>query len=151
MSDWLSFEESVARVRLRMGLIVATAPQELLIPALRAGLVETHQGPSDPIAQVTNSWIVSVSSLNAWIDGLLGIGPKVVRAPPPSQQQEVALSAQQAAAARAVEELWGGKVPAGLTVDRRDEEIREFARKHKIAVPSERTIRRYFVARLGRS
>jgi hypothetical protein len=157
MSDWIMLDEALIRVRVRLGLIVATAPRELLIRAIRGGLVETHQGPEDPIAQATDSWIISAASLNAWIDGMLGIGPTVAaKAELKQAEPPKAASAQQAAAHRAVQELWEGSVPAGLTVDKRNAQIQQFARERGLAPPSDKTLQRFFnplskVARVGRS
>ncbi|PAP96628.1 hypothetical protein CIT31_02540 [Mesorhizobium wenxiniae] len=53
-------------------------------------------------------------------------------------------SSQREAIDRAVKELWDGQPPQGLTVERRDERIQQFAKTHELSVPSSRTIRRHF-------
>lgn len=167
MSDLISFQEAVVHVQARLNI---PDPSAALWDAIKhrrvkAGFPGDHDDDSDaaawsdyhlntraanmPLADRNAMTVVDQESLIAWIDNLRGVGPKVAVSKPDEQQE--ASSAQQAAAARAVRELWGGAVPAGLTNTRRDEEIQAFARKHSLAVPSERTIRRFFVARLGRS
>lgn len=53
-------------------------------------------------------------------------------------------SAQRASIERALKELWGGQVPEGLVVDKRNAAIQDFARSHSIAVPSKKTLQRHF-------
>lgn len=52
-------------------------------------------------------------------------------------------SSQRETIDRAIKELWGGHPPQGLTVERRDERIRQFAQANGLSVPSPRTIRRH--------
>lgn len=56
-------------------------------------------------------------------------------------------SSQRGAVDRAMAELWGGQLPQGLTVERRDEAIRTFAKDNGLSTPSSRTIRRHLQAR----
>lgn len=160
MSERISRTQAIVRIMLATNLARADAaewlddefPTPLPERPVHRDAVNRYAGgltyvdlEADPrMAAVYRSDDIDLSDLEDALADLLG--PRSSGGPEtnPPKAEKTEKSAQRAATARAVRDLWDGVVPDGLTVERRDELIIDFARKNALAVPSERTIRRYF-------
>ncbi|MER8689361.1 hypothetical protein [Mesorhizobium sp. M1136] len=58
-------------------------------------------------------------------------------------------TSQQGAIERAVDEIFEGKWPVGLSPNKRNHQIQQFAKDHGLSIPSPRTIRRYEETKTG--
>lgn len=89
---------------------------------------------------------VSYTDVRVSRAALLDIWPPEEEATATIVQMPADTSAQRAAIAEAVKALWNNKIPRGITNQKRDDAIIKFAGDKGLAVPSERTIRRFFSA-----
>lgn len=162
MSEWCSEAEAIARAEIRFPGVPSIAAAALaairggeikkrgggerirrhaldFVPVLNPG--QNYEGLIDDYGRSileTSPIEINVRDLEAWLARMAGSIPDA------TIELASEKSAQWAATARGVHELWNGTVPAGLTNGRRDEAIQTFAKEHALAVPSARTIRRFF-------
>ncbi len=157
--------------RLSNGVIVASPPNDWATEWAYSRFTECQMNPAAPFVKTLpgtlhgialaqwqvdllpgNEWLfVETNSLESFVASLSNVevaNPRTASAPnndhAAPDTNGAARSAYRDAISLAVQELWNGSVPVGITVGQRNTAIVSFLKKEEKAIPSDKTIARYF-------